>query len=306
MTIKDYLSVAPEIQQTIDEGRPVVALESTILSHGMPYPENLEFAHNVEKIVRGEGAIPATTAIIGGKLKVGLNAEELEIMCKANGVGKVSRRDVAVYLATGKTGATTVATTMLIASLAGIRIFATGGIGGVHRGATETMDISADLQELAHTPVAVICAGAKSILDIGLTLEYLETMGVPVVGVDTDDFPAFYCRKSGYGVDYAAKDEADIAKLIHTKQELGLKGGMLIGNPIPEEYAMDFDYMEEVIQKALVKADEAGVHGKNITPFLLASIKDITGGKAFEANVKLALNNARCAAKIAKALSDME
>lgn len=306
MTIKDYLSVAPEIQQAIDEGRPVVALESTILSHGMPYPENLEFAHNVEKIVRGEGAIPATTAIIGGKLKVGLNAEELEIMCKANGVGKVSRRDVAVYLATGKTGATTVATTMLIASLAGIRIFATGGIGGVHRGATETMDISADLQELAHTPVAVICAGAKSILDIGLTLEYLETMGVPVVGVDTDDFPAFYCRKSGYGVDYAAKDEADIAKLIHTKQELGLKGGMLIGNPIPEEYAMDFDYMEEVIQKALVKADEAGVHGKNITPFLLASIKDITGGKAFEANVKLALNNARCAAKIAKALSDME
>lgn len=306
MTIKDYLSVAPEIQQAIDEGRPVVALESTILSHGMPYPENLEFAHNVEKIVRGEGAVPATTAIIGGKLKVGLNAEELEIMCKANGVGKVSRRDVAVYLATGKTGATTVATTMLIASLAGIRIFATGGIGGVHRGATETMDISADLQELAHTPVAVICAGAKSILDIGLTLEYLETMGVPVVGVDTDDFPAFYCRKSGYGVDYAAKDEADIAKLIHTKQELGLKGGMLIGNPIPEEYAMDFDYMEEVIQKALVKADEAGVHGKNITPFLLASIKDITGGKAFEANVKLALNNARCAAKIAKALSDME
>ena len=206
MTIKDYLSVAPEIQQAIDEGRPVVALESTILSHGMPYPENLEFAHNVEKIVRGEGAIPATTAIIGGKLKVGLNAEELEIMCKANGVGKVSRRDVAVYLATGKTGATTVATTMLIASLAGIRIFATGGIGGVHRGATETMDISADLQELAHTPVAVICAGAKSILDIGLTLEYLETMGVPVVGVDTDDFPAFYCRKSGFRVDYNAKD----------------------------------------------------------------------------------------------------
>ena len=251
MTIKDYLSVAPEIQQAIDEGRPVVALESTILSHGMPYPENLEFAHNVEKIVRGEGAIPATTAIIGGKLKVGLNAEELEIMCKANGVGKVSRRDVAVYLATGKTGATTVATTMLIASLAGIRIFATGGIGGVHRGATETMDISADLQELAHTPVAVICAGAKSILDIGLTLEYLETMGVPVVGVDTDDFPAFYCRKSGFKVDYNAKDANEIARIIKTKWDVGLEGGALIANPIPKEYELDFDEMETVINRAL-------------------------------------------------------
>ena len=273
MTIKDYLSVAPEIQQAIDKGRPVVALESTILSHGMPYPENLEFAHNVEKIVRGEGAIPATTAIIGGKLKVGLNAEELEIMCKANGVGKVSRRDVAVYLATGKTGATTVATTMLIASLAGIRIFATGGIGGVHRGATETMDISADLQELAHTPVAVICAGAKSILDIGLTLEYLETMGVPVVGVDTDDFPAFYCRKSGFRVDYNAKDANEIARIIKTKWDVGLEGGALIANPIPKEYELDFDEMETVINRALSMAKEQGIHGKDTTPFLLAHIR---------------------------------
>ena len=278
MTIKDYLSVAPEIQQAIDEGRPVVALESTILSHGMPYPENLEFAHNVEKIVRGEGAIPATTAIIGGKLKVGLNAEELEIMCKADGVGKVSRRDVAVYLATGKTGATTVATTMLIASLAGIRIFATGGIGGVHRGATETMDISADLQELAHTPVAVICAGAKSILDIGLTLEYLETMGVPVVGVDTDDFPAFYCRRSGFRVDYNAKDANEIARIIKTKWDVGLEGGALIANPIPKEYELDFDEMETVINRALSMAKEQGIHGKDTTPFLLAHIKDLTGG----------------------------
>ena len=299
MTIKDYLSVAPEIQQAIDEGRPVVALESTILSHGMPYPENLEFAHNVEKIVRGEGAIPATPAIIGGKLKVGLNAEELEIMCKADGVGKVSRRDVAVYLATGKTGATTVATTMLIASLAGIRIFATGGIGGVHRGATETMDISADLQELAHTPVAVICAGAKSILDIGLTLEYLETMGVPVVGVDTDDFPAFYCRKSGFRVDYNAKDANEIARIIKTKWDVGLEGGALIANPIPKEYELDFDEMETVINRALSMAKEQGIHGKDTTPFLLAHIKDLTGGESLASNLQLAYNNARVASRIA-------
>ena len=284
MTIKDYLSVAPEIQQAIDEGRPVVALESTILSHGMPYPENLEFAHNVEKIVRGEGAIPATTAIIGGKLKVGLNAEELEIMCKANGVGKVSRRDVAVYLATGKTGATTVATTMLIASLAGIRIFATGGIGGVHRGATETMDIS---------------AGAKSILDIGLTLEYLETMGVPVVGVDTDDFPAFYCRKSGFRVDYNAKDANEIARIIKTKWDVGLEGGALIANPIPKEYELDFDEMETVINRALSMAKEQGIHGKDTTPFLLAHIKDLTGGESLASNLQLAYNNARVASRIA-------
>ena len=303
MTIKDYLSVAPEIQQAIDEGRPVVALESTILSHGMPYPENLEFAHNVEKIVRGEGAIPATTAIIGGKLKVGLNAEELEIMCKANGVGKVSRRDVAVYLATGKTGATTVATTMLIASLAGIRIFATGGIGGVHRGATETMDISADLQELAHTPVAVVCAGAKMILDIGRTLEYLETMGVPVLGLNTDDFPAFYCRKSGFGVDYNAKTPADVAAIAKAKWGMGLQGGMLIGNPVPEEYAMDFDKMSAVIDKAMAMADEAGVKGKNITPFLLAHIVELTGGDSLKTNIQLAYNNARAAAQIAVELA---
>ena len=284
----------------------MVALESTILSHGMPYPENLDFAAEVERVVRSEGAIPATMAIVGGRVKIGLTKDELELMCKAENVGKVSRRDFAIYVAEGRDGATTVASTMMCCAYAGIQVFATGGIGGVHRHGEVTMDVSADLQELAHTNVAVVCAGAKQILDIGRTLEYLETMGVSVIGNGTRDFPAFYCRKSGYGVDYAAKDEADVARLIHTKQELGLKGGMLIGNPIPQEYAMDFEYMEEVIQRALVKADEAGVHGKNITPFLLASIKDITGGKAFEANVKLALNNARCAAKIAKALSDME
>ena len=304
--LKAYMDVTPEIEEAVRTGKPVVALESTILSHGMPYPENLSFAREVEKIIREQGAIPATMAIIDGRLKCGLTEAELVRMCEAKGVLKVSRRDLPIVVAQKLTGATTVATTMILANMAGIHIFATGGIGGVHRHGEVTMDVSADLQELAHTPVAVVCAGAKMILDIGRTLEYLETMGVPVLGLNTDDFPTFYCRKSGYGVDYAAKDETDIAKLIHTKQELGLKGGMLIGNPIPEEYAMDFDYMEEVIQKALVKADEAGVHGKNITPFLLASIKDITGGKAFEANVKLALNNARCAAKIAKALSDME
>ena len=261
MTQKDYLSITPEIEEAIKAGKPVVALESTILSHGMPFPQNMEFAHKVEEIVRAEGAIPATTAIIGGKLKVGLTSEELDLMCKADGVGKVSRRDVAVYLATGKTGATTVATTMMIASMAGIKVFATGGIGGVHRGATETMDISADLQELANTQVAVVCAGAKSLLDLGLTLEYLETFGVPVLGLRTDYFPAFYCRSSGFKLDYNAATEAEVAKIAKTKWDLGLKGGLVIGNPIPEEYALDYDEMEKVIVKALELAKEQGIHG---------------------------------------------
>ena len=299
MNYKDYLSITPEIQEAIDSGKPIVALESTILSHGMPYPENVEFASKVEEVVRGEGAIPATTAIIGGKLKIGLTKEELEIMCKAENVGKVSRRDVAVYLATGQTGATTVATTMLIASLAGIRIFATGGIGGVHRGAQETMDISADLQELANTPVCVVGAGCKSLLDIGLTLEYLETYGVPVLGYQTNDFPAFYCRKSGFGVDYNLKDAAEAAKIMKTKWDLGLKGGMLIGNPIPEEYALDFDEMEKVINQALAMAKEQGIRGKATTPFLLARIKEISNGVSFASNLQLAYNNARVASKIA-------
>ena len=299
MELKNYLEIAPEIRNAIDSNIPVVALESTILSHGMPFPENLEFAHEVEKVVRAEGAIPATTAIIGGKLKVGLSAEELDIMCKAENVGKTSRRDVPVYLATGQTGATTVATTMLVASLAGIRIFATGGIGGVHRGAQETMDISADLQELAHTPVAVVGAGCKSILDIGLTLEYLETMGVPVLGYNTDDFPAFYCRKSGFGVDYNCKDAEIVAKIMKTKWDIGLQGGMLIGNPIPEEYELDFDEMEVIINKALEMAKEKEIRGKATTPFLLATIKDISGGESLASNLQLAYNNARVAAKIA-------
>ncbi|MDO5442012.1 MAG: pseudouridine-5'-phosphate glycosidase, partial [Bacillota bacterium] len=295
MNYKDYLSIAPEIQEAIDQGKPVVALESTILSHGMPYPENVEFASAVEVVVRKEGAIPATTAIIGGKLKVGLTKEELEIMCKAENVGKVSRRDVAVYLATGQTGATTVATTMLIASLAGIRVFATGGIGGVHRGAQETMDISADLQELAHTPVCVVGAGCKSILDIGLTLEYLETVGVPVLGYQTNDFPAFYSRKSGYGVDYNIKNAEEAARILKTKWDLGLEGGVLIGNPIPEEYALDFNEMEKVINKALDMAKKDGIRGKATTPYLLAHIKDLTEGVSFASNLQLAYNNAKIA-----------
>lgn len=306
MELNRYIDIQDEVAQALEEKRPVVALESTILSHGMPYPENLAFAAEVENVVRSEGAVPATMAIVNGRIKIGLTQDELELMCRAENVGKVSRRDFAIYVAEGRCGATTVASTMMCCAYAGIQVFATGGIGGVHRHGETTMDVSADLQELANTGVAVVCAGAKQILDIGRTLEYLETMGVPVIGNGTRDFPAFYCRRSGFGVDYAAKNEADIAKLIHTKRELGLKGGMLIGNPIPEEYAMDFDYMEEVIQKALEKADKAGVRGKEITPFLLASIKDITGGKAFEANVKLALNNARCAAKIAAELSKMD
>ena len=299
MMKENYLSVTEEIRTAVAENKPVVALESTILSHGMPYPENLDFAAKVEKIVREEGAVPATCAVLDGKLKVGLNADELEIMCRAEGVGKVSRRDLAVYLATGRRGATTVATTMIIASLAGIRIFATGGIGGVHRNGQNTMDISADLQELAKTPVGVVCAGAKSILDIGRTLEYLETMGVPVLGMNTDDFPAFFCRKSGFGVDYNLKDPAEAARILKTKWDLGMAGGAVIANPIPKEYEMDFDEMEKVISEAVASAEREGVHGKNITPYLLARIKDKTGGESFAANLQLAYNNARTASRIA-------
>jgi pseudouridine-5'-phosphate glycosidase len=302
MSIKQYLDVLPEIQRALETNKPVVALESTILSHGMPYPENVGFAAEVEKVVRAEGAVPATTALIGGRIKVGLSPAELEIMCRAENVGKVSRRDMATYLAMRKNGATTVATTMICAAMAGVKVFATGGIGGVHRGGEVTMDVSADLQELKQTPVAVVCAGAKQILDIGRTLEYLETMGVPVLGNGTIDFPAFYCRKSGFGVDYAAKDEAEIAAIINTKRALGLEGGVLIANPIPEEYALDFDEMERVINAALAEADEKGVRGKEITPFLLAKIKQITKGVSFASNVQLAYHNARVAARIAAEL----
>ena len=305
MNLKNYLDIAPEVRSAVEAGKPVVALESTILSHGMPYPENLTFAAEVERIIRAEGAIPSTMAIIDGRMKVGLSAGELELMCKGENVAKVSRRDLPILLATGGTGATTVASTMILASLAGIPVFATGGIGGVHRGAATTMDISADLQELAHTPGAVVCAGAKMILDIGLTLEYLETMGVPVLGYNTDQFPAFYCRKSGFGVDYTAKSAAEIAKIARTKWDLGLAGGMLIGNPVPEEYALDFDEMSAVIDKALAAAEKDHVHGKNITPYLLAHIVEYTGGKSLATNIQLAYNNARLAAKVAVELAKL-
>ena len=305
MNLERYLDIKPEVKEALAAGRPVVAMESTILSHGMPWPDNLAFASKVEETVRAEGAVPATMALIGGKIKVGLSEADLETMCRAENVGKVSRRDFATYLATGRTGATTVASTMMCAAFAGIRVFSTGGIGGVHRGGEVTMDISADLQELAHTPVCVVCAGAKQILDIGRTLEYLETMGVPVIGNGTEDFPAFYCRKSGYKVDYAAKDESDIARVIKTSYDLGLAGGMLVGNPCPEEYAQDFDKMEAVIQRALADAEKAGVRGKATTPFLLAKIVELTGGESLATNIQLALNNARCAAKIAKALAEL-
>ncbi|MCR4856047.1 MAG: pseudouridine-5'-phosphate glycosidase [Erysipelotrichaceae bacterium] len=299
MNYQKYLSITPEIKEALENGKPIVALESTILSHGMPYPENIEFAHKVEEIIRSEGAIPATLAIIGGKLKVGLNAEELELMCKGKDIAKASRRDVAVYLANGQTAATTVATTMLIADLAGIRVFATGGIGGVHRGAQETMDISADLQELAHTNVCVVSAGCKSILDIGLTLEYLETFGVPVLGYQTKDFPCFYCRTSGFGVDYEVKDAEEVAQILKTKWDLGLDGGVIVGNPIPEEYSMDHEVIDKVIDKALEMAKEKGIHGKATTPFLLATIKELTGGDSLASNLQLAYNNARVASRIA-------
>ena len=314
--LKAYMDVTPEIEEAVRTGKPVVALESTILSHGMPYPENLSFAREVEKIIREQGAIPATMAIIDGRLKCGLTEDELVRMCEAKGVLKVSRRDLSIVVAQKLTGATTVATTMILANMAGIHVFATGGIGGVHRRGEVTMDVSADLQELAHTPVAVVCAGAKMILDIGRTLEYLETMGVPVLGLNTEDFPAFYCRKSGFGdfpafycrksgfgVDYNAKTPADVAAIAKAKWGMGLEGGMLIGNPVPEEYAMDFDEMSAVIDRAMAMADEAGVKGKNITPFLLAHIVELTGGNSLKTNIQLAYNNARAAAQIAVELA---
>ena len=297
---KKYLDVRNDIKEAIEADKPVVALESTILSHGMPYPENLEFARNVEKIIKEEGAVPATIAIIGGKIKVGLSDEELEIMCKAENVGKVSRRDLPIYISTGKTGATTVTTTMIGAAMAGIKFFATGGLGGVHREAQQTFDISADLQELAHTSVAVICAGAKAILDLNLTMEYLETFGVPVLGLRTDYLPAFYSKSSGLKLDYNCKDEKEVAAIVKAKWEMGLDGGVVIGNPIPDEYAMPNEEINVYIEKALQMCKEKGIKGKDTTPFLLATVKDLTGGDSLKANLELAYNHARAAARIAK------
>ena len=301
-----YLDIAPEVQQAVAEGRPVVALESTIISHGMPYPQNVETALNVEKIIRENGAVPATIAIIGGRLKAGLSKEEIEHLGKAGtAVTKASRRDLPVLCAKGMDGATTVATTMIIAAMAGISVFATGGVGGVHRGAEVTMDISADLEELGRTNVMVVCAGAKSILDLGLTLEYLETKGVPVIGYGTSELPAFYTRKSGFGVDYRLDTPEELAAAFAAKMKMGLQGGMLVTNPIPEEYSMDPDRINAAIEQALAEAAEKGVKGKATTPFLLAKVKELTGGDSLNSNIRLVYNNAALAAKTAKALKEM-
>ena len=300
MDLKKYLSVSAEVQEALAAGKPVVALESTIISHGMPYPQNVETALNVEKIIREAGAIPATIAIIKGKITVGLSHDEIEYLGKKGlNVIKASRRDLPVLLARGEDGATTVATTMIIAEMAGIRIFATGGIGGVHRGAETTMDISADLEELAQTPVMVICAGAKSILDLGLTLEYLETKGVTVIGYGTDELPAFYTRKSGFDVDYRLDTPDEIAAAFRAKLEMGLAGGMLVTNPIPEPYSMDPDVINKAIDEAVAEANAKGIRGKQTTPFLLARIKDITGGDSLASNIRLVYNNAALAAQVA-------
>lgn len=303
--LEKYLDINPEVEKALKEGKPVVALESTIISHGMPYPKNVETALETERIVRENGSIPATIAILKGRLKVGLTREEIEYLGKGKDVIKTSRRDIPFIIAKGADGATTVASTMIIAALAGVKVFVTGGIGGVHRGAQETFDISADLQELAHTNVAVVCAGAKSILDIGLTLEYLETFGVPVVGFGTEEMPAFYTRKSGFNVDYRVDAPEEVAAALKTKWDLGLNGGMIIANPIPEKDQMDYDTINKAIESSLKEAKEKGIKGKETTPFLLAKVKEITGGDSLESNIQLVYNNARVGSKIAVELAKL-
>ncbi|SHE52143.1 pseudouridine-5'-phosphate glycosidase [Clostridium fallax] len=303
--LKNYLDINPDVKKALDEEKAVVALESTIISHGMPYPKNVETALKVEETIKENGAVPATIAILNGRLKVGLTKEEIEYLGKSKTVIKTSRRDIPFVVAEKKDGATTVAATMIISSLAGIKVFATGGIGGVHRGAEHTFDISADLEELANTNVAVVCAGAKSILDLGLTLEYLETKGVPVVGFKTEELPAFYTRKSGFKVDYKVESEKELAKVIKAKWDLGLKGGLVIGNPIPKEYEMDYNKINKAIEEALKESEEKGIKGKETTPFLLAKVKEITEGESLESNIKLVFNNAKVASKLALELEKL-
>ncbi|HIS58949.1 MAG TPA: pseudouridine-5'-phosphate glycosidase [Candidatus Faecousia faecipullorum] len=298
--MNQYLDIKPEVAEALAQGKPVVALESTIISHGMPYPQNVETALNVEKIIRENGAVPATIAIIGGRLKAGLTPEEIEYFGKkGQAIHKASRRDIAMLCARGEDGATTVTTTMMIAHMAGIQIFATGGIGGVHRGAETTMDISADLEELSQTPVMVVCAGAKSILDLGLTLEYLETKGVPVIGYGTEELPAFYTRQSGFSVDYRVDTPAELAAAFRASRDMGLKGGMLVTNPIPQEYAMPLDTINAAIDQAIAESREKGIHGKATTPFLLARVAELTGGDSLASNIRLVYNNAAVAAQTA-------
>ena len=300
-----YIRVKEEALQALKENRPVVALESTIISHGMPYPRNVETALEVERIIREHGAVPCTIGIIDGEGVVGMTPEEIEEFGKRKGIAKVSRRDLPIIMAEKKWGATTVATTMILAAAAGIEVFVTGGIGGVHRGAQQTFDISADLQELAKTNVTVVSAGAKAILDLPLTMEVLETLGVPVLGYQTEELPAFYTRKSGLKVDYAIKDTKDAAKIIKAKRDLKLDGGVLITNPIPEEYSMDPEVINKAIDEAVKEMDAQGIKGKDCTPYLLAKIAEITGGSSLDSNIQLVYNNAAVGAEIAKELCNL-
>ena len=303
MKLEDCLYVSKEVREALAANKPVVALESTIISHGMPYPKNVETALSVEKIIRDTGAVPATIAIIKGKLTVGISPDEIEYLGKrGTAVPKASRRDLGSLIARGDDGATTVTTTMIAAHLAGIKVFATGGVGGVHRNAEVTMDISADLEELAKTPVMVVCAGCKSILDLKLTLEYLETKGVPVIGYGTDELPAFYTRTSGLKVDYRLNTPEEVASSFLSQQALGLGGGMLVANPIPEQYSMDPDYINKMIDEAIEECDKLGIKGKETTPFLLDKIQKLTGGSSLEANIQLVYNNVRLGCEIAKCM----
>jgi len=301
--LQNFIDITDGVRSALAAGRPVVALESTIISHGMPYPQNVETARNVEKIIREHGAEPATIAIIGGKIKVGLSNDELEYLGTGKNVTKTSRRDIPFVIAREQDGATTVAATMIIAALAGIKVFVTGGIGGVHRGAQQTFDISADLEELARTNVAVVCAGAKSILDLALTLEYLETRGVPIVGYQTDELPAFYTRRSGYKVDYRVDSAKELAAAVKTKWELGMNGGLVIANPIPEKFQMDPDIINKAIDAALNEAKKENISGKDTTPYLLSKIKEITGGDSLHSNIELVYNNAAVGADLAVELA---
>lgn len=299
--MKHLLDYTVEVKEALESGKPVVALESTIISHGMPYPENVKMAKEVEDVIRENGAVPATIALMDGRIKIGLTNEDLELLATSQNVRKTSRRDLAYVLSEKEIGATTVATTMICAELAGIQIFVTGGIGGVHRGAETTMDISADLEELSQTNVAVICAGAKSILDIGLTLEYLETKGVPVVGYGTDAFPAFYSATSQFTSNFRVDSPEQVADMLKMKWNLGLNGGAVIANPIPDESSLDEQEISAIIEKALQEANDNGIKGKDVTPFLLGKVKELTEGKSLEANIALVMNNAKVGAQIAKA-----
>ena len=303
MELNKYLKLSPEVADALRTGKPVVALESTIISHGMPYPQNVETAYACERVCRENGAVPATCAIIGGKLCAGLTAEEIDYLGReGTKVTKASRRDLPLLIAKGMDGATTVAATMIVAHMAGIKVFATGGIGGVHRNGQDTMDVSADLDELGKTPMCVVCAGAKAILDLPRTMEYLETKGVPVIGFGTDELPAFYTAKSGIPLTWRADDPKEVADAIHAAEDMGFEGGMLVTVPIPEEWSMDADYINKAIDEALVDADRQGIVGKDTTPFLLKKIKEITGGSSLASNIQLVFNNVKTAARIAAKL----